>query len=234
MDMSALKILIIGLALGGAASIHLYNYLDGEMRTQKQLTSYLVDTRTLKSQHIIDAFNKIDRADFVPAKHKKNAYIDHAMSIGYGQTISQPTVVAFMLELLKPGTGEKILDVGTGSGWTTALLAECVGSSGKVYGVELIPELVEFGQQNLGKYNFLNVKLIQAKKGIIGLPDAAPFDKILVSAAAESIPEDLLVQFNFRLVIPIQNSIWVFDKDINGQIKETEYRGFFFVPLISS
>ncbi len=95
------------------------------------------------------AFKKIKREDFLLPEDRSKAGIDNALPIGYGQTISQPATVAFMLELLQPRAGDKILDVGSGSGWTTALLAEIVGKRGKVYGVERILELKNFGKQNL-------------------------------------------------------------------------------------
>ena len=204
------------------------------MINQQQLVEYLINSKVLKDHLIVDAFYKVDRGDFIAIQYKDEAYLDHALPIGYGQTISQPTVVAFMLELLAPSPGEKILDIGAGSGWTTALIAECIGLKGQVYGVELIPELVAFAQQNLKKYGFTNAKILQAEAGVIGLSSVAPFDKILVSAAAESLPQGLLAQFTKRLVIPIKDSIWVIDKGRDGMIKQDEYIGFSFVPLIGN
>ena len=118
----------------------------------------------LKMPAIISAFQKIDRADFVLPQYSNEAYEDYPLPIGHGQTISQPATVAFMLELLQPKIGEKILDIGAGSGWATALLAEIVGKDGKVYGLEIISELVEFGKNNLGKYNFNNAEILLAGK----------------------------------------------------------------------
>ena len=102
----------------------------------------------LKSDQIIDAFSEISRMEFVPKELELEAEEDVALPIGYGQTISQPLVVAFMLELLDPQSGQKIMDVGSGSGWTTALLAHIVGNDGKVIGIERIKELKEFGEKN--------------------------------------------------------------------------------------
>lgn len=169
----------------------------------------------------------VHRADFLRPAEQSLAHEDRALPIGFGQTNSQPTVVAFMLKLLDPQPGEKILDIGAGSGWTTALLAELVGPKGQVTGLELVPELVEFGNQNLQKYHFKNAKILQAKPSILGLPDEPAFDRILVSAAAGELPKELLLQFKKRLVIPIQNSIWVYEKNT-----EKEYPGFKFVPLL--
>lgn len=202
------------------------------MKNQKQLTDYLIQSNRLKKSHLINAFYKIDRIDFINPAYKENAYNDEALPIGHGQTISQPTVVAFMLELLDPKKSEKILDIGCGSGWTTALIAECVKPTGTVTGIEIIPELVEFGKNNLAKYNFKNSEIIQAGKEALGLPDEPAFDKILVSAAAKTLPEELISQFTKRLVIPIENSIWLVEKGLLGKLKKTEYFGFSFVPLV--
>lgn len=201
--------------------------------SQNELTNHLTDTGILKTSRIVDAFRTIDRADFVPRKYLNEAYGDYPLPLGYGQTISQPTTVAFMLEKLQPQAGEKILDVGSGSGWTTALLAQIVGPAGKVCGVEIVPELAELGRKNLANYelNWAEIKLVT---GELGCPPLAPFNKILVSAAAEELPDELLSQLKSggRLVIPIQNSIWQIDKAAAGKFRQQEFPGFVFVPLV--
>jgi protein-L-isoaspartate(D-aspartate) O-methyltransferase len=191
----------------------------------------------LRTPEIISAFRRIKRKDFVRAEFISNAGLNEPLPIGYGQTISQPLTVAFMLELLQPKKGDKILDIGSGSGWTTALLAEIVGEKGKVYGIELIPELKEFGEKNVSKYNFIQkgiVKFIQGD-GSKGLPEKSPFDKILVSAAADEIPQTLKKQLNVggRLVIPVVDSIYLIIRNFEGY-KEKKYFGFSFVPLKST
>ena len=119
------------------------------------LINSLIEEGWLKTERIIKAFQKIKRRDFLPEDSKNLAELNEALSIGWGQTISQPLVVAFMLEQLQSQPGDKILDVGAGSGWTSALLAEIVGPKGKVMAIEIIPELKEFGQNNVAKYNFI-------------------------------------------------------------------------------
>jgi len=161
----------------------------------------------LKTPSVIEAFRKIKRADFLPSHLKSLSDIDEALPIGEGQTISQPAVVAFMIELLEPKKGEKILDVGSGSGWTTALLAQIVGEKGKVFGIELIPSLAEFGKENIKRYNFIENGIVKilCQDGSKGLPEEAPFDKILVSASAEDVSQAFREQLKKggRLVIPI-------------------------------
>jgi len=148
----------------------------------------------LKTDKIVEAFRKIKRADFVLEKDKAEAYSNYPLAIGFGQTISQPLTVAFMLELLSPQAGEKILDIGSGSGWTVALLAELVGSQGRVYGLEVIDELVEFAKNNVEKYSFIKkgIAFVWQGDGYEGLSDLSPFDKIIVSAAAPTVPVRLI------------------------------------------
>ena len=205
------------------------------MLGRKSLIRHLKENiKVLKSPRIIRAFEKIDRADFVRSDYAFEVYEDYPLPIGHGQTISQPTTVAFMIELLSPQEGDKILDVGSGSGWTTALLSEIVGQSGGVYGLERIPELVDFGRNNLKKYKFKNAEIFQAGEAL-GLPDKAPFDRILVSAGADELPKKLLEQLKIGgiMIIPIGDSIFKIIKTTDKEIKKEEYKGFVFVPLIT-
>lgn len=200
------------------------------------LVDNLIKEGWLKTSEISKAFFKIKRVDFLPENLKSLAELNEALPIGWGQTISQPLVVAFMLELLQPKKGEKILDIGSGSGWTSALLAEIVGEKGKVIAIEIIPELKEFGEKNVSKYNFVEkgtVKFI-CGDGSQGLKEEAPFDKILVSATAEKLEPAWKEQLKIggRIVVPIFSSIWLFIKKTEKDFEEFEYPGFVFVPLV--
>jgi protein-L-isoaspartate(D-aspartate) O-methyltransferase len=202
----------------------------------KKLIQELIKQGWLKSPKIIEAFFKIKREDFLPENLKYIAYLNEALPIGYGQTISQPLVVAFMLEKLEPRAGEKILDIGSGSGWTTALLAEIVGERGKVIAIEVIPELVEFGKKNVAKYNFIEKGIVEfvCFDGTKGYPKEAPYDKILCSASAKKLPETWKEQLKIggKIVTPIGTSIWVFEKIKKDEFLSKEYPGFAFVPLV--
>ena len=206
------------------------------MPTKESLINELIRGGYLKNPPLIEAFQKIDRVDFVPENLKNEAYLNQPLSLGFGQTISQPLTVAFMLELLEPKPDEKILDVGAGSGWVSALLARLVGEKGKVLAMERIPELCESGRQNVSKYNFIEKGTVEficadASKGYI---EEAPYDKIIAAAAAGEIPaawkEELKI--GGRLVMPIGNSIIVLDKISQNEFEKKEFFGFSFVPLI--
>jgi len=200
------------------------------------LIDSLIEEGWLKTPRLIEAFRKIQRVDFVPEDIKNLADLNEALPIGFGQTISQPLVVAFMLELLEPKSGEKILDIGSGSGWTSALLAEIVGERGKVIAIEIISELKEFGKKNAAKYSFVEKKIVSflSRDGSKGYKQEAPFDKILTSASAEKLPRAWKEQLKVggRIVTPIGTSIWLFIKKTEDEFEEKEYPGFAFVPLI--
>lgn len=204
-----------------------------------KLIDQLIEQEYLKSPLIIDAFRKIKRADFVPDKiieKKGREFVEEynaPLVIGHNQTISQPLTVAFMLELLKPEKEDKILDIGSGSGWQTALLCQIIGKKGFIYAIERIKELKEFGEKNVGKYGFNNVEFI-CGDGSKGLSGKVPFDRIIVAASAKEIPRAWKKQLKVsgRLVAPVRNSIWLLVKKSENEFEEKEYPGFAFVPLV--
>lgn len=203
------------------------------MKTNQELVDHLKGIGVLKNPGIISAFESIDRADFTESRDKAIAYEDVPLDIGYDQTISQPLTVAFMLEELGPKKGDSVLDVGSGSGWTTALLAYIVGGGGKVVGLERISELVNFGRSNIQKYKLDQAKIERAEKGVLGKP-GQKFDRILVSASARQLPEELVLQLkpNGTLVVPVGSSIFKITKSAEGVVSMQEFPGFVFVPLL--
>ena len=203
------------------------------MKTMDTLVDDMVFSNMLKSPMIIDAFRTIDRKYFVPDEYLEDTYIDAPLPIGNYQTISQPSTVAFMLERLAPQDGNTVLDIGSGSGWTTALLCYIVGEKGSVTGVERVDTLVEQGKGNLSKFHFGTRCHIEKSGDKLGLP-GKQFDRILVSASADEIPEELFLQLNIGgiLVIPIRESIFKFTKISETKIEKEEFYGFVFVPLI--
>lgn len=199
----------------------------------KELLEKLKREGVLKTPSLISAFLKNDRKKFVRVRLEHDAYLDIPLPIGEGQTISQPYTVAFMMELLDPQRGQKILDIGFGSGWTTGILADIAGQTGKVYGIEIIPELFQSGKSNLEKFKYQNIELFN-QSGWQGLPDEAPFDRILVSAAAPVIPEALKQQLKAggRMVIPVKSSIKLLKKISDHKFEQEDYPGFAFVPFV--
>lgn len=200
--------------------------------TKQELQQNLLESQIISSQPLKKAFLKIDRADFVLPMYQELAYEDHPLPIGYGQSISQPSTVMFMLELLDVQKGQVVLDVGAGSAWTTAMLAEIVGPKGRVYSVEIIPQLLQFAKNNLQKYRQKNITLRQAGERL-GLPQFSPFHKILVSAEAQELPPELLDQLatGGTLVLPISGSILKIDKLSDTYLETRAFPGFAFVPL---
>ena len=203
-------------------------------KTNGDLVQELIDHGVLRSKKLIKAFRLINRRHFVINNEILNAYTDYPLPIGFGQTISQPHIVAYMLELLDVKKGDKVLDVGSGSGRTTSLLAQLVGIRGRVYGVEIISKLVDFGRKNINRYGFKQASIEKAGKEY-GLPEHAPYDKILVSAATPEIPRELVRQLKIggKMIIPIKNKVVSLIKKIDGSVKIREFKEFTFVPLIS-
>lgn len=203
------------------------------MHTNQQLIDHLIRTGILRTPRLIGAFERCDRILFVPEPLLHDAYGDYPLHIGEGQTISQPFTVAVMLELLAPPENGRILDIGSGSGWTTALLAAAVGEGGRVEGVERIASLVDYGRANLAKAHITNASIEAADPSALGKPGQR-YDRILVSASAPELPTPLIDQLKAGgiLVIPIQNSIWRITKNEEGKIEAYELSGFRFVPLI--
>jgi protein-L-isoaspartate(D-aspartate) O-methyltransferase len=192
------------------------------------------EERMTTNSHIDEAFREVPREHFLPADRRQFAHEDQPINIGDGQTNSQPSTVRRMLEWLDIQPHQRILDVGSGSGWTSALLAYLVGPKGHIYAVEKIPRLVAFGRKNCQSLGLDNIEFHKAGK-YLGLPEEAPFDRILVSAGAHDLPLELIEQLKPEgvIVIPVRFSILVIKKHIDETLNIDTYAGFAFVPLIS-
>jgi len=185
---------------------------------------------------ILEAFAEIDREDFIPAELEKMAYDDIPLPIGKGQTISQPYTIAVMLSLLELKKGQKVLEIGSGSGYVLALISQIIGEKGRVFGMEVIPELVKKSRKALTGYR--NVRVYN-KNGVQGLKEKAPFDRIIISAAVNEIPQELLHQLKPKggiLVAPKgsrfeQELVVIERKDNVFEIKK-RVPGFLFVPFV--
>lgn len=188
----------------------------------------------VKGLYLKNAFRNIRRGDFVPEEFQELAYRDSDIELGYGENMDQPTIIAKMLELLKPKLGGTYLDIGTGSGWVSALLGYAAGASGNVYSMERIQFIAEIARKNLQKYpNINNIEVI-FKDGSEGLPEHSPFDGIHLAAAFDEIPEILLNQLKIggRLVGPtLQNDVRVVERQKEDQFRETIHQGFYFKEI---
>ena len=202
-----------------------------------RMTNKLMKNGYLRTSSIIEAFANIERVEFVPRDMELNANADVPLPIGFGQTISQPTTVAIMFELLDPREGQKILDIGSGSGWTTAMLAYIVGKKGKVISIERIKELCEFGRKNIRKIKKIGKGVVEIYNmdGSRGYQPRAPYDRILVSASAPEVFQELKDQLKVggKLVMPVYNHLHYVEKIGENEYYEEKYPGFMFVPLIT-
>ncbi|WRS31057.1 rRNA adenine N-6-methyltransferase family protein [Actinomycetaceae bacterium MB13-C1-2] len=184
------------------------------------------------SQRLREAFKAAPRERFLPGDQKSSASLDIPLPIGFGVTCSQPTTVANMLSLLEVQPGQDVLDVGSGSGWTTALLAHLVGEEGSVTGVERISELVARSSRALS--DVPNATIEQATDGIFGWPQNSPYDRILVSAMADAVPTDLVDQLTLDgvMVVPVSGLMCKVVKSVDGSSEVSTHGWYSFVPLI--
>jgi len=207
------------------------NSAEVELKIERMIRTQLIN-RDVSDPRVVDAFRRVKRHFFVRPEDIDYAYDDTPLPIGYGQTISQPYMVAKITEVAKLEDSDIVLEIGAGSGYQAAIAAQLCK---KVYAVEVIEELAEFAKNNLKKAGINNVKVI-AKSGFHGYPDYAPYDKIIISAAAEQIPEKLFEQLkeNGILVAPVGSypqTLYRFIKQ-NGEIIKERFFNCVFVPLV--
>jgi protein-L-isoaspartate(D-aspartate) O-methyltransferase len=188
----------------------------------------------VRDDAVSEAMQAVDRRGFLRRSNRRLADADRPLPIGLGQTNSQPRTVANMLRLLDVRPGQHILDVGSGSGWTTALLAHLVGRDGVVLGVELEPSLAAWGAANLARLEVpASASIEVAEPGVLGWPSQAPYDRILVSAAARTLPDELVDQLASPgvMICVVGASMLRICRDTDGRPEVTRHGSYSFVPL---
>jgi protein-L-isoaspartate(D-aspartate) O-methyltransferase len=200
---------------------------------RERMVQNQIENRGLTDPVVLSAMRAVHRHEFVPDEYLDQAYADHPLPIGHGQTISQPYIVALMTESLQLEPGQKVLEIGTGSGYQAAVLAEM---DVEVYTVEIIPELAETAATRLEDLGYANVTVLQTD-GYFGWEEHAPFDAIIVTAAPDHLPQPLANQLaeGGRLIVPIGpigavQTLWLFEKE-DGELQATNLGGVRFVPL---
>ena len=207
---------------------------DPYISTRNNMVDNTIAARGVSDPSVLKAMKNVLRHEFVPEEYIRQAYADHPLPIGYGQTISQPYIVGWMTELLELKEGEKVLEIGTGSGYQAAVLAEL--GYVEVYSIEIIPELAEMAKATLEQSGYDNVHM-KTGDGYFGWQEYAPFDAIIVTAAPDHLPQPLVGQIKEggRIVVPIgppggYQVLWQFIKE-SGQVTGHNLGGVRFVPL---
>jgi len=185
-----------------------------------------------RADDVAEAMRTLARAGFLPAAVRHRAAEDHPLPLWHGQTSSQPSTVAAMLRLLQVPVGARVLDVGAGSGWTTALLGRLVGPAGTVLGVELDAELAAWGAQNVAACGMPWAVVEQARPRVLGRPVEGGWDRILVSAAPQRLPPELVAQLGDggRMVIPVRSTMHLVERR-GADVAVSTHGSYTFVPL---
>jgi protein-L-isoaspartate(D-aspartate) O-methyltransferase len=205
---------------------------DKYMLQRKAMVEQQIKGRGIHNKKVLDALMSVERDKFVPEEYRSYSYGDRPLPIGYNQTISQPYIVAYMTEILNPGEGEKVLEIGTGSGYQAAILSLLYK---EVYTVEIIKALGETAKKILDEEGYKNIK-VKIGDGYQGWKEYAPFDAIIVTCAPLDIPQPLIDQLaeGGKMVIPVgqqyNQALYLLEKR-NGKIHETETLPVIFVPM---
>ncbi len=209
---------------------------DPYARLRHEMVERTMRARDITDERVLAVMEKVPRHEFVLPQYLNQAYADHPLPIGYGQTISQPYIVALMTQLLQLEPDDKVLEIGTGSGYQAAVLAELVD---EVYTIEIIPELAQSAEERLRRLGYDNVHVRQGD-GYFGWPEEAPFDAIIVTAAPDHIPQPLVQQLKDggRLVVPIgppggYQTLWQIVKH-GEELEANNIGGVLFVPMVGA
>ena len=208
---------------------------DSLTRARLAMVASQIAARGVQDPRVLDAMRAVPRHEFVPAALREDAYGDSPLPIGHGQTISQPYIVALMTELARPSPADRVLEVGTGSGYQAAVLSRLVA---QVFSVELVDPLAQSAASTLRRLGYGNVT-VRSGDGYLGWPDEAPFDIIIVTAAPEEVPAALLAQLKpgGRLIVPVGRvydvqDLQLIEKDATGRVSTRSVIPVRFVPMV--
>ena len=208
---------------------------DAFRQTRQAMVAEQIAARGVKDPRVLDAMRTVPRHEFVPEASRADAYLDSPLPIGHGQTISQPYIVALMTELARPSPTDRVLEVGTGSGYQAAVISRLVA---RVFSVELVEPLAASAATALRRLGYANVT-VRSGDGYLGWPDEAPFDVILVTAAPEVVPAALVAQLRpgGRLVVPVGavhdvQDLQLIEKDADGRVSTRSVIPVRFVPMV--
>ena len=200
---------------------------------RRRMVARQIERRGIRDKRVLQAMEEVPRHEFVPSEARVNAYADHPLPIGFGQTISQPYIVAFMAERLSLESADRVLEVGTGSGYQAAVLSRLVT---QIFSIEIVDELILRATCDLKRLGYQNI-LVKSGDGYQGWPEFAPFDAITVAAALDHIPQPLISQLREggRMVIPIGNTLdqqlWLIEKQRDG-VRQRAICPVRFVPFL--
>jgi len=227
----AITLLMIAMLFIGACAAKNRNELDWDVLARKDMVYSQIRARGVRDERVIEAMLKVERHKFVPKNMEKLAYGDHPLPIGEEQTISQPYIVALMTEGLSLKPSDRVLEIGTGSGYQAAVLSLLVSD---VYTIEIVESLAESAATRLEKLGYNNVK-VRYGDGFLGWPEAAPFDAIIITCAPPALPEPLVEQLaeGGRLIVPLGEDFQMLTlyKKIEGELRKEEITPVLFVPM---
>jgi protein-L-isoaspartate(D-aspartate) O-methyltransferase len=208
---------------------------DSLKRARLAMVAGQIASRGVKDPRVLDAMRAVPRHEFVPATLREDAYGDSPLPIGHGQTISQPYIVALMTELARPSPSDRVLEVGTGSGYQAAVISRLVA---RVFSVELVDPLAQSAASTLRRLGYGNVT-VRSGDGYLGWPEEAPFDIIIVTAAPEEVPAALVAQLKpgGRLIVPVGRvydvqDLQLIEKDAAGRVSTRSVIPVRFVPMV--
>ncbi|HEY6112432.1 MAG TPA: protein-L-isoaspartate(D-aspartate) O-methyltransferase [Chthoniobacterales bacterium] len=226
------KVLLAGLLTVAACNRSATPQSSGRATERQRMVQEQLMPRGIHDERVLTAMAKVPREEFVPPDIRAASYTDQPLPIGYGQTISQPFIVAFMTEQLRPSPKQRVLEIGTGSGYQAAILAELVA---EVYSIEIVEPLAKTAEANLQRLGYKNVH-VKAGDGYKGWPEFAPFDAIIVTCAPDHVPQPLTEQLKEggRMIIPVGGQglqeLYLLEKQ-NGQLRQRSVDTVRFVPM---